>query len=106
MSAPSKCIAIRVLIYRRATTSLPPVMNTNGTRTDHLPKHLSSIFQFWCAISAVNTRYALILAVTIGLFLIGCTTTRDERRMERLMRHRSWPWIQQIAEKEVKKREI
>ena len=54
----------------------------------------------------MNTRYALILAVTTGLFLIGCTTTRDERHLERLLRHRDWPLIQQIAEKEVKKREI
>ena len=54
----------------------------------------------------MNIRYALILAVTTGLFLIGCTTTRDERHVERLMRHRSWPRIQQIAETEVKKREI
>ncbi len=50
--------------------------------------------------------YAFILAVTTGLFLIGCTTTGDERHVERLMRHRSWPQIQQIAETEVKKREI
>lgn len=60
---------------------------------------------------AMNTRHALILAVTTGLFLIGCTNTRDEgtrneRHVERLMRHRSWPRIQQIVETEVKKREI
>src|SRR4051812_19543845 len=54
----------------------------------------------------MNIRYALILAVTTGLFLIGCTTTRDERHAERLMQHRSWPRIQQIAETEVKKREV
>ena len=54
----------------------------------------------------MNTRYALILAVTIGLSLIGCTTTRDERHVERLMRQPAWPRIQQIAEIEVKKREI
>ena len=58
----------------------------------------------------MNTRHALILAVTTGLFLIGCATTRDEgtrneRHLERLMRHRSWPRIQQIAEREVKNRE-
>ena len=53
----------------------------------------------------MNIRYAFILAVTTGLFLIGCTTTRDERHVERLMRHRAWPQIQQIAETEVKKRE-
>jgi len=59
----------------------------------------------------MNIRYALILAVTTGLFLIGCTNTRDEgtrneRHIDRLMRHRSWPRIQQIAETEVKKREV
>ena len=54
---------------------------------------------------AMNIRYALILAVTTGLFLIGCTTTPDERHLERLMRHHSWPRIQQVAETEVKKRE-
>ena len=54
----------------------------------------------------MNIRPALALAVTTGLFLIGCTTPRDERHLERLMRHRSWPRIQQIAETEVKKREI
>ena len=53
----------------------------------------------------MNIRYALILAVTTGLFLIGCTTTRDERHLDRLMRHHSWPRIQQVAETEVKKRE-
>ncbi len=57
------------------------------------------------------TRYALILALTTGLVLIGCTTTRDEarrneRQVEGLMRHRDWPRIQRIAETEVKKREI
>src|SRR5215212_5406672 len=55
---------------------------------------------------AMNVRYALILAITTALFLIGCTTTPDERHLERLMRHRSWPGIQQIAQTEVKKREI
>src|SRR2546430_1268575 len=54
---------------------------------------------------AMNIRHVLILAVTTGLFLIGCTTTRDERHLERLMRHHSWPRIQQVAETEVKKRE-
>ena len=53
----------------------------------------------------MNIRFALILAVTTGLFLIGCTKTREERHLERLMRHHSWPRIQQIAETEVKKRE-
>jgi hypothetical protein len=58
---------------------------------------------------AMNPRHALILAVTTGLFLIGCMSdegTRNERHVDRLMRHRDWPLIQQIAEKEVKKREI
>lgn len=54
----------------------------------------------------MNIRYALILVVTTGLFLIGCTTTPDERHLEKLMRHRSWPQIQQIAKTEVKKREV
>jgi hypothetical protein len=57
----------------------------------------------------MNIRYALILAVTTGLVLIGCTTdagTRNERHTDRLMRHHDWPRIQQIAETEVKRREI
>ncbi len=57
----------------------------------------------------MNIRYAFILAVTTGLFLIGCTTTdegtRNERHVDRLMRHHDWPLIQQIAKKEVKNRE-
>ena len=53
----------------------------------------------------MNIRHSLVLAVSIGLLLIGCTTTRDERHLERLMRHHSWPRIQQVAETEVKKRE-
>ena len=53
----------------------------------------------------MNIRHALVLAVSIGLFLIGCATPRDERHLERLMRHHSWPRIQQVAETEVKKRE-
>jgi hypothetical protein len=53
----------------------------------------------------MNTRHALILAVTIILILVGCATTSDERHVERLMRHRAWPRIQHIAETEVKKRE-
>ena len=50
----------------------------------------------------------LLLAVSIGLFLMGCASdegTRNERHVDRLMRHHSWPQIQQIAETEVKKRE-
>src|SRR5262245_59869607 len=54
----------------------------------------------------MNIRYALILAVTTGLFLIGCTTTNEERHLERLIRHRDWQLIQLMAEKEVKQREI
>jgi hypothetical protein len=53
----------------------------------------------------MNIRHALVLAVSIGLFLIGCATPRDEARLERLLQHPSWPRIQQIAETEVKKRE-
>ena len=53
----------------------------------------------------MNIRRALVLAVSIGLFLIGCTTPRDEARVEKLLRHPSWPRIQQIATTEVKKRE-
>jgi hypothetical protein len=56
----------------------------------------------------MNIRYALILIITTGLFLVGCTTdegTRNERHIDRLMRHHDWPRIQQIAEREVKKRE-
>lgn len=59
----------------------------------------------------MNIRYALFLVVTTGLFLIGCTSARDEgarneRHIEKLMRHRDWPLIRQIAEAEVKRREI
>ena len=54
----------------------------------------------------MNIRHAFVLAVSVGLFLIGCTTPRDEARLKRLMRHDSWPRIQQVAETEVKKREI
>ena len=53
----------------------------------------------------MNIRHALVLTVSIGLFLIGCTTTPEERHLDRLMRHHSWPRIQQVAETEVKKRE-
>src|SRR4051812_35464671 len=54
----------------------------------------------------MNIRHALILAVTTCLFLMGCATTRDERHVESLMRHPSWPRVQQVAETEVKKREV
>jgi len=58
----------------------------------------------------MKTRYALILVVSIASLLSGCTTPRDEAsaneaHVQRLMRHRSWPRIQQIATAEVKKRE-
>ena len=53
----------------------------------------------------MNTRYVLVLAVASVLFLTGCTTTRDERHLARLMQHRDWPRIQQVAEAEVKRRE-
>ena len=53
----------------------------------------------------MNTRPALVLAVVSVLFLIGCSTTQDERHVEKLMRHSSWPRIEQIAKDEVKKRE-
>ena len=53
----------------------------------------------------MNIRYALILAVSIASLLSGCTTASEEARVERLMRHRSWPRIQQIAAAECKKRE-
>jgi hypothetical protein len=74
----------------------------------HWGRRIAYLFvkPFHCA---MNIRYALILAVTTGLFLIGCASdegTRNERHVEGLMRHRDWPRIQQIAEKEVKKREI
>ena len=59
----------------------------------------------------MNIRHALILAVTSVLFLIGCTTTHDEatrneKHIQSLMRHHDWPQIQQIAQQEVKQREI
>src|SRR5687767_3370139 len=60
---------------------------------------------------AMNARHALVLAVAGVLFLIGCTATgdrttrRDERRLERMMRHRDWPRIRRVAEAEVTRRE-
>jgi hypothetical protein len=57
----------------------------------------------------MKTHYALILAVSIAWLLSGCATTdegtRNERHVDRLMRHRSWPSIQQMAKAECKKRE-
>jgi hypothetical protein len=57
----------------------------------------------------MKTRYAPILALTIGLLLIGCATsdegTRNQRHVDRLMRHHDWPLIQQITKKEVNHRE-
>ena len=55
--------------------------------------------------TAMKIRYALILAASIASLLSGCATTSDEAHIERLMRHRSWPRIEQIAKDEVKKRE-
>src|SRR6185503_20012124 len=53
----------------------------------------------------MNIRHTLILVVSVASLLSGCTTTPDERHLERLMRHRDWPRIEQIARTEVKKRE-
>ena len=57
----------------------------------------------------MNTRHALIVVITSASFLIACASdqaAQDERHVERLMRHRDWPRIQQVAETEVNKREI
>ncbi|HSU55149.1 MAG TPA: hypothetical protein VLT36_13915 [Candidatus Dormibacteraeota bacterium] len=59
----------------------------------------------------MNIRYAIILTFPIGLVLVGCTTTRDqaarnERQVETFKRDGGWLRIQQIAEREVKKREM
>jgi hypothetical protein len=56
----------------------------------------------------MKIRRALILAVSIASLLSGCTTTStsaDEAHLDKLLRHRSWPGIEQIAKTEVKKRE-
>jgi hypothetical protein len=53
----------------------------------------------------MSIRHALVLAASIALVLSGCTTPNDQGHAERLMRHRSWPQIQQIATAEVTKRE-
>ena len=53
----------------------------------------------------MNIRLALVLTISIGLSLIGCTTPSDEAQLEKLMRHRSWPRIQQVAKAEVEKQE-
>ena len=53
----------------------------------------------------MKIRRALILAVSIASLLSGCTTPSDEAQLEGLMRHRSWPRIEQIAKTEVEKRE-
>ena len=53
----------------------------------------------------MNIRQTLIPALTFALLLTGCTTTDDVAHVERLMRHRSWPQIQQVATAEVTKRE-
>ena len=59
----------------------------------------------------MNIRHTFTLAISIGLLLSGCATASDEGRaneahIDRLMRHRDWPRIQQIAKDEVRKREI
>lgn len=51
-------------------------------------------------------RRIFILTVSSCLLLSGCTTPSDEAHVERLTRHRDWPEIQRVAEREVKKREI
>ena len=58
----------------------------------------------------MKIRYALLLAVSVASLLSGCTTPSNEAsvneaHVQRLMRHRSWPRIQQIATAEVKNRE-
>jgi hypothetical protein len=54
----------------------------------------------------MNIRRTLILVVSVASLLSGCTTTREERHLEKLLRHHDWPRIEQIARTEVKKREI
>lgn len=59
-----------------------------------------------CRIPLMNIRYALMLAVSIASLLSGCTTTSEDRHIARVMRHRDWPRIEQIARTEVKRREL
>ena len=47
-----------------------------------------------------------MLAVTTCLFLMGCASTRHERYVARLPLDSNWPRIQQVAETEVKRREV
>jgi len=58
----------------------------------------------------MNIRYGLILAISIASLLGGCTTgdegDRNAKHAEKLMHHRDWPRIEQIAKTEVKKREV
>ena len=53
----------------------------------------------------MNLRRAFIFAISIASLLSGCTHASEEAQLARLMRHRSWPRIQQIAKAEVQKRE-
>src|SRR5580765_2216266 len=57
----------------------------------------------------MNIRHTLILVVSGASLLSGCTSTTstsaDEGHLEKLLRHRDWPRIEQIARTEVKKRE-
>jgi len=56
----------------------------------------------------MNIRHALILVVSVASLLSGCTTNpiaADQAHLDKLLRHRSWPRIEQIAKTEVKKRE-
>ena len=52
-----------------------------------------------------KSKLALIAAASVVLLLSGCTTPDYEARVERLMRHRSWPRIEQVATAEVMRRE-
>jgi hypothetical protein len=52
-----------------------------------------------------KSKLALIAAASVVLLLSGCTTPNDEAHVERLMRHRSWPRIEQVATAEVTRRE-
>lgn len=52
-----------------------------------------------------KSKLALIAAASVVLLLSGCTTPNDEAHVDRLMRHRSWPRIEQVATAEVAIRE-
>jgi hypothetical protein len=57
----------------------------------------------------MNIRHTLILVVAVASLLSGCATgdegRANEAHIQRLMRHRDWPRIEQLAKAEVKKRE-